>query len=69
MMWVMPLHLHVNQKYDYDIYANVSKQTTLLDGIHVGPPKWRVCGHGLNHTVHEGMNDISKVKVYLNTRS
>ena len=29
-------------------HANVSKQTSLLDGIDVYPPKWHVCGHGLN---------------------
>ena len=23
MMWMMPLHLHVNQKSDYDIYDDV----------------------------------------------
>ena len=37
--------------------ANVSKET-LLDGVDVGQPKWRICGRGLNHSVHEGMNDI-----------
>ena len=42
-------------------HANVSKQATLLDGVDVGPLKWRVCGCGLNRFVHEGMNDISKV--------
>ena len=25
-------------------HANVSKQTTLLDGVDFGPPKWRICG-------------------------
>ena len=49
--------------------ANVSKQTTLLHGIDVGQLKWRVCGHGLNRSVHEGMNDISNVKVHLKTHS
>ena len=43
-------------------HANVSKQTTFLDGINVGPPKWRLCGRGLNRSVHEGINDISNVK-------
>ena len=50
-------------------HANVSKQATLLDGLDVSPLKWRVCGCGLNRFVHEGMNDISKVKVHLKTRS
>ena len=45
-------------------HANASKQTTLLDGIDVGPPKWRVCRRGLNQIVHEGMNGISDVKVH-----
>ena len=48
--------------------ANVSKQTTLLDGIAVGPSKWCVCGCDLNRSVHEGMNDTSNVKVYVRTR-
>ena len=48
--------------------ANVSKQTKLLDGVDVGPPKWLVCEHGLNGSVYdEGMKDISKVKVHLKT--
>ena len=50
-------------------HANVNKQTTLLDGVDVGLPKWRVCGRGLNRSIHEGMNSISNVKVYLRTRS
>ena len=49
--------------------ANVSKQATVLDGVDVGPPKQRVCWHGLNRTVHEAMNNISNVKVHLKTRS
>ena len=49
-------------------HTNVSKQT-LLDGIDVGQPKWRVCGCGLNRLVHEGMKDISNVKVHLKTHS
>ena len=48
---------------------NVSKQSTLLDGIDVGPPKQRVCWRGLNRSVHEAMNSISNVKVRLKTRS
>ena len=47
---------------------NSSKQT-LLDGVGVGQLKWNVCGHGLNRSVHEGMNDISNVKVHLRTCS
>ena len=35
--------------------AKVSKETTLLDGIDVGQPNWRVSGCGVNHSVHEGM--------------
>ena len=50
-------------------HANLSKQATLLDGVYVGPLKWRLCGCGLNRFVHhEGMNDISNVKVHLKTR-
>ena len=48
-------------------HANFSKQTTLLDGIDVGPHKWPICGRGLNCFVHEGMKDISNVKVHLKT--
>ena len=50
-------------------HANISKQTMLLDGVDVGPPKWHVCRRGLNRTVHEGIKDISNVKVHLKTRS
>ena len=50
-------------------HTNVSKQATLLDGIDVGPLKWRVCGCGLNWLVNEGMNDISNVTVHFKTRS
>ena len=50
-------------------HTNVSKQTTLLDGVDVGPPKWRVCGSALSLSVHEGMNDISSMRVHLRTRS
>ena len=49
--------------------AKVSNKTTLLDGVDVGPPKWGVCEHGLNRSVHEGMKDISNVKIHLKTRS
>ena len=49
-------------------HANLSKQATLLDGVDVGPLKWRICGCGLNQFVHESMNDISNVKVHLKTR-
>ena len=38
-------------------------------GVDIGLPIWRVCGRGLNRSVHEGMNDISNVKVHLRTRS
>ena len=50
-------------------HANISKQATLLYGLDVSPLIWRVCGCGLNRFVHEGMNDISNVKVYFKTRS
>ena len=50
-------------------HANVSKQATLLGGFDIGPPKWLICGCGLNRFVHEGMNDISNVKVHLKTHS
>ena len=49
--------------------TNVSKQTTLFDGIDGGPPKQRVCWHGLNRPFHEAMNNISNVKVHLKTLS
>ena len=49
--------------------ANVSKQATLLDGFDLSLLKWCVYGCGLNPFVHEGMNDISNVKVHLKTRS
>ena len=49
--------------------TNASKQTTVLDGDDVGPPKKRVCWRGLNRSVHEAMNNISNVKVHLKTRS
>ena len=49
-------------------HANLSKQATLLDGVDVGALKWPVCGLGLDRLVHEGMNDISDVKVQLKTR-
>ena len=45
-------------------HTNVSKQTTLLDGVDVCPPKCLVCGLGLNLSVHEGMKDISNVKIH-----
>ena len=41
----------------------------LLDGVDVGPPKWRVCGRGLNLSIHEGMKNISNVKFQLKTCS
>ena len=44
--------------------TNVSKQTMLLDGVDIGPPKCSICGRGLNRSVHEGMKDISNVKVH-----
>ena len=50
-------------------HANVSKQSTLLDGLDVSPLIWHVCGcDGLNRFVHEGMNHISNVNVHLKTR-
>ena len=48
--------------------ANVNIHT-LLDDVDIGLPQWRVCGRGLNQSVHKGMNDISNVKVHLRTRS
>ena len=44
--------------------TNVSKQTTLLHGVDVGPTKQRVCWRGLNRSVHEALNNISNVKVH-----
>ena len=43
-------------------HTNVSKQTTLLDGVDVGSSKWRVCGRGLSRCIHEGMNGVSNVR-------
>ena len=39
-------------------HANFSKQETLLDGVDVGPLKWRICRCGLNWFFQEGMNSI-----------
>ena len=50
-------------------YANVSKQAMLLDAVNVGPLKWCVCRCDLCLLVHEGMNNISNIKVQLKTRS
>ena len=50
-------------------HPNVSEQTILLDGLNVGLPKSCVYGSGLNRFSHEGMNDISNVKVHLKTCS
>ena len=52
----------------FQLLQNVSEQM-LLDGTDVGPPKWCICGRGLNLFVDEGMNDISNVKVHLKTHS
>ena len=49
--------------------TNISKQTTLLEGFDVGPPKQLVCWRGLNRSVHEAMNNISNVRVHFRTRS
>ena len=48
-------------------HANISKQTTLLDGVDIGTQNWRVCGCSLNEFVHEGMKDIYNVNVHLKT--
>ena len=50
-------------------HANVSKQAMLLDGLDISPLKWRLYGCGLNRFVHEGMKDVSNVKVHLKTSS
>ena len=49
--------------------TNISKQTMLLDGVDVGPPKQRVCWRGLSRSIYEAMNNISNLKVNLKTRS
>ena len=49
--------------------TNISKQTTSLDVVDVGPPKQWVCWGGLDRSVHEAMNNISNVKVHLKTRN
>ena len=40
--------------WQYDV--NVSKQTTLLNGVDFGTPKWCVSMGGLIDRVHEAMN-------------
>ena len=50
-------------------HPNVSKQATLLGALDVSPFKWPICGCGLNRFVHEGMNNISNVKIHLKTCS
>ena len=50
-------------------HAKVSKQTTSLDGVDICPAKWCICGLGLDHSVHEGMKDISNEQVDLKTCS
>ena len=47
----------------------INKQKTLLDGVGIGQLKQRVCWPGLNRSLHEAMNNISNVKVYLKTHS
>ena len=47
--------------------TNVSKQTTLLDGVDVGPTKQCVCWRGLNRSVHEAVNNILNAKVHFKT--
>ena len=44
-----------------------SKQATLL--VEGGPVQWHVCRFSLKQFVHEGMNDISNVKVHLKART
>ena len=48
-------------------HTNVSKQTMFLDGFDIGRPKWCLCRCDLNHSIHEGMDNISNVKVRLKT--
>ena len=52
----------------FNVTQTSVKQTALLDGVDIGPPKWRICGHDLNRHVHEGIKDISNVKIHLKTR-
>ena len=40
----------------------------LLSGNNIGPSKLRVCGHGLNGSVHNGIS-TSNVKVHLGSHS
>ena len=40
-------------------HAIFSNQTTLLEGVDIGPLKWCVCGRGLNRSVPEVMKDFS----------
>ena len=49
--------------------TNVNKQTTLLDGIDDGQLKQHVCWRGLNRSVNEAMNNISKVNDHFKTHS
>ena len=48
--------------------SSVSKQHYWM-ALMPFPPKWRICGRGLNQPVHEWMMDISNVNVLLKTRS
>ena len=50
-------------------HTHISKQTTLLDGTDIGLSKLRICGRGLNRSVHEGINNVSNVKIHLKTHS
>ena len=46
-------------------HKHTIKQTMLLDGGDIGLLKQRICGRGLHLSFHEGMKDISNVKVPL----
>ena len=49
-------------------HASGRKQTTILNGIYVGPPKWHVRECDINQSVHEGMY-IPNLKAHTKTRS
>ena len=49
------IHEHTNNWIYFLNDVNVSKQTTLLDGVEVGMPKWRVPMGGLIVRVHEAI--------------
>ena len=44
--------------------TNVGEQAMLLDGFDIVSPNWGICGHSLNWSFHEGISNMSSVKVH-----